>query len=133
MIVLFIFIITSAFVSWIDAKHAVIPDKIIFPALTLLLIIKWMDGNLHATDFIAVVIVLIVFTIPIIFKMNFGGGDLRFGAFCALFIGLVPLGYFIVSSGIMHLIIMGALRKREFGFAPAMSIAALVAYGVSHA
>lgn len=133
MIILFIFIITSSFISWIDAKHAVIPDKIIFPALTLLLIIKWMDGNLHATDFIAVVIVLIVFTIPIIFNMNFGGGDLRFGAFCALFIGLAPLGYFIVSSGIMHLIIMGVLRKREFGFAPAMSIAALVVYWMSHA
>jgi hypothetical protein len=130
---LIIFIIGSAFISWIDWKDAVIPDKYIFPLIVILGISKVISGSFDMNDFIAVVIVLIIFLIPIILNLNFGGGDLRFGAFCALFLGLAPLGYFIALSGIIHLMIMGAMRKKEFGFAPAMSIASLVVYGLVHA
>ncbi|MDP1785217.1 MAG: prepilin peptidase [Sulfuricurvum sp.] len=133
MIVLIIFIISSAVISWIDAKHSRIPDSIILPSIVLLGMMKGSEGSLHLTDLIAVVIVLMVFMIPIMLNMNFGGGDLRFGAFCALFLGLAPLGYFIGLAGIVHLVIMSLLRKREFGFAPAMSMAALIVYGVVHA
>jgi prepilin signal peptidase PulO-like enzyme (type II secretory pathway) len=130
---LVIFIIGSAFISWIDWKHAVIPDKYILPLILILGMSKVLSGTFHITDLIAVVIVLIIFLIPIILNLNFGGGDLRFGAFCALFLGLAPLGYFIALAGIVHLMIMGVLRKKEFGFAPAMSIASLVVYGAVHA
>lgn len=133
MIVLLIFIITSSFISYVDGKHALIPDKFIFPAIALLGIVKWVEGSLQFTDLLAVVIILVVFVIPIMLNMNFGGGDLRFGAFCALFLGLAPLGYFIALSGVFHLVIMGILRKKEFGFAPAMSLASLVVYGVVNA
>lgn len=133
MIILFIFIITSAFISYIDAKYSIIPDKFIFPAIALLAIVKWVEGSLQFTDLLAIVIILVVFVIPIMLNMNFGGGDLRFGAFCALFLGLAPLGYFIALSGVFHLLIMGILRKKEFGFAPAMSLASLVVYGVVNA
>lgn len=88
---------------------------------------------MHLTDLAAVVVVVIIFMIPIMLDMNFGGGDLRFGVFCGLFLGLAPLGYFIALAGIVHLLIMGILRVREFGFAPAMSIASLVVYGATYA
>lgn len=133
MIILVIFIISSAFISWIDAKRSVIPDSIVLPSIIVLMLLKYSEGSLQLTDFAAMAITVIVFMVPIVLNMNFGGGDLRFGAFCALFVGLAPLGYFIASAGILHLGIMGLLRKREFGFAPAMSIAALIAYGVRHA
>lgn len=133
MIALVIFIICSTFISWIDIKRSIIPDRIILPSIVLLAMVKWGEGNLEVTDLIAMAVVVAVFMVPIMFNMNFGGGDLRFGAFCALFLGLSPLGYFIALAGIVHLLIMAVLRKREFGFAPAMSIASLAVYGAVHA
>ncbi len=62
--------------------------------------------------------------------MAFGGGDLRFGAFCALFVGLEGVGYFIIFSGLIHLIILAAVKKKSYGFAPAMSIAAILSYTI---
>jgi prepilin signal peptidase PulO-like enzyme (type II secretory pathway) len=73
-------------------------------------------------------VVLFIFLIPIILNMAFGGGDLRFGAFCALFLGLNSIGWFVMLAGIIHLIILTALQKKSFGFAPAMSIASLLSY-----
>ncbi|MDD5717755.1 MAG: prepilin peptidase [Sulfuricurvum sp.] len=130
---LLIFIIGAAFISWIDWKNSIIPDKYIIPLIFILGITKVITGSFETNDLIAVLIILIIFLIPIFLNFNFGGGDLRFGAFCALFLGLAPVGYFIASAGIIHLIIMGLLRKREFGFAPAMSIASLAVYGAVHA
>jgi len=60
--------------------------------------------------------------------MAFGGGDLRFGAFCALFLGLNAVGWFIMLAGVIHLLVLTLLKKKSFGFAPAMSIAALMSY-----
>lgn len=99
-----------------------------FPALLVLLVWKYLDGTLTGEDFIAVAIVLVVFSIPIILDMAFGGGDLRFGAFCALFLGITKLGFFVLFAGILHLVILGLLQKKSFAFAPAMSLAALGAY-----
>lgn len=115
-------------VSYIDAKRSVIPDKIILPAFITLLIVKYIDKNLVFEDLIAVVIVLIVFVIPIVFNMAFGGGDLRFGSFCALFLGLEPIGWFILLSALIHLCVLMIIKKKSFGFAPAMSLGAIASY-----
>jgi len=79
-------------------------------------------------DLYSVVIVLVIFMIPIIFDMAFGGGDLRFGAFCALFLGLKLVGMFILLAGVIHLVILTILKKNSYGFAPAMSLSAMTAY-----
>jgi hypothetical protein len=128
-----LFLIASALISFIDIKHSLIPDVIIIPSLFLLTGLKWLNNNLLYSDLVAVGIVFILFLIPILLGMNFGGGDLRFGAFCALFVGLESLGYFVALSGILHLLLLLALRKNEFGFAPAMSVSALTIYGVFNA
>ncbi len=122
------FIVVSLIVSYIDSKRSVIPDKIIFPAFIGLLILKYIDNSLIFEDLIAVVIVLIVFIIPIVFNMAFGGGDLRFGAFCALFLGLEPIGWFVLLSALVHLCVLMIIKKKSFGFAPAMSLGALGSY-----
>lgn len=123
----------STLVSWIDARYSLIPDKFILPAIVLLGLIMAIEGYLDSNHILAVILIIVIFLIPIVLNLPFGGGDLRFGAFCALFLGLEPLGYFLGLAGIVHLIIMALLRKREFGFAPAMSIASLVVYGAVHA
>ncbi len=128
MIVLVYFIIIAFIISYIDSKKRIIPDKIIIPAFVGLLILKWLDASLSLNDAIAVVLILVIFLIPIIFNMAFGGGDLRFGAFCALFVGLGSIGYFIMLSGIIHLLILGIFKKKSYGFAPAMSAAAILSY-----
>ena len=92
-----------------------------------------LEGRLTWESAMAVALVVMLFLIPIVMGMAFGGGDLRFGAFCALFVGLEGAGYFIMCAGIAHLVIAAAVRKKVFPFAPAMSIGALVAYGVAHA
>ena len=89
---------------------------------------KYFEGTLQTSDFAAVGIVLVFFAIPIFFNMAFGGGDLRFGAFAALFVGLEGVGFFILYSGIVHLLILSVLKRKSFAFAPSMSIGAVFAY-----
>ena len=127
MFSMFFFIAVSGVVSYIDIKKGLILDKIMFPSFLVLLLIKQFEGVLDFNTFLAVVIVVVIFTIPVILNMAFGGGDLRFGAFCALFLGLSSIGYFIVFSGLVHLLLLSILKKRSFAFAPAMSIGALLA------
>jgi len=128
MLILLFFITISGIISYIDVKKGLILDKIMFPSFIVLLLLKYFDKSLVVNDFVAIIIVLIIFTIPIILNMAFGGGDLRFGAFCALFLGLAPIGYFILFSGIIHTLLLIILKKRSFAFAPAMSAGALLAY-----
>ena len=128
MIILVYFIIVAFIISYIDIKTRLIPDKIILPAFVGLLILKWIDTSLYINDAIAIGLVLVIFIIPIILNMAFGGGDLRFGAFCALFVGLHAIGYFLIFAGVMHLAILSILKKKSYGFAPAMSIAAIISY-----
>jgi prepilin signal peptidase PulO-like enzyme (type II secretory pathway) len=128
LIILTFFIIIAYYISYIDSKKGIIPDKVMFPAFALLLTLKWVEGSLGYNDLIAVTVVLFVFFIPIALNMAFGGGDLRFGAFCALFLGLKGIGWFIALAGIIHLIILSLLKKKSFGFAPAMSTAAILSY-----
>lgn len=123
----------SILISWIDARTSLIPDKFILPAIVLLGFIMAIEGHLNSNHILAVILVIVIFLIPIVLNLPFGGGDVRFGAFCALFLGLESLGYFIALAGIVHLIIMRLLHKNEFGFAPAMSIASLVVYGAVYA
>ena len=125
------FIIFAAILSYIDYKKQVIPDIISLPAIGGMVVLKWYVGTLDVTDLIAVGIVLVVFIVPIVFGMVFGGGDIRFGVLCALFLGLKPLGIFIALAGVVHLMLLMVLRKKSFAFAPAMSIAAVSAYMVS--
>lgn len=106
----------------------VIPDWIVLPAIGALLILKYFEETLQWQDLIAMTIILIVFVIPIALNMAFGGGDLRFGAFCALFLGLPLVGWFVMLSGVLHLLLLTIIKKKSFGFAPAMSVAALSAY-----
>lgn len=128
MIILVYFIGVALIVSYIDSKKRIIPDKIIIPAFFGLLILKYLYADLSLNDAIAVGLILIIFMIPIILNMAFGGGDLRFGAFCALFVGLNLIGEFIILAGIIHLLILGILHKKSYGFAPAMSTAAILSY-----
>jgi leader peptidase (prepilin peptidase) / N-methyltransferase len=128
-----LFLSSSALISFIDAKHSFIPDFIVIPSIVLLAGLKWFGHTLLYTDLLAMLIVFVLFLIPILLGMNFGGGDLRFGVFCALLTGLDYVGYFIALSGILHLLLLFVLQKKEFGFAPAMSVSALGIYGIFYA
>ncbi len=128
MLSIFFFIAVSGVVSYIDIKKGLILDKIMFPSFFVLLLIKQFEGALDFDTLLAVVIVVVIFAIPVMLNMAFGGGDLRFGAFCALFLGLPAIGYFIIFSGLVHLLLLSILKKRSFAFAPAMSVGTLLAY-----
>lgn len=128
MVTLLFFITVAGVISYIDIKQGLILDKIMFPSLLILMLLKYLDNTLNINDFIAVAVVLFIFVIPIVLNMSFGGGDLRFGAFCALFLGLAPIGYFVMLSGLVHVILLAILHKKSYPFAPAMSLGALGAY-----
>ncbi|WP_207560776.1 prepilin peptidase [Sulfurimonas aquatica] len=128
IIILVFFITIAVVISVIDWKTEIIPDRIMLPAIVLLLIMKQFENSLGWNEFIAIIIILIIFLVPIALNMAFGGGDLRFGAFCALFVGLEQIGWFVMLAGALHLLLLTLLKKKSFGFAPAMSLAALGAY-----
>ena len=128
--VLTFFILIAIIISAIDIKKSIIPDKIILPAFALLLILKHFLQTLSLYDLYATLLTLGVFLIPLALNMAFGGGDLRFGAFCAVFVSLESVGYFLLLSGLLHLLLLLIVKKKSFPFAPAMSLAALGAYGL---
>lgn len=103
------------------------------PAITVLGIFLALEGTLAWETAVAVLIVVMVFVIPIVIGLALGGGDIRFGAFASMLVGLEGIGYFIAFAGLAHLVIAAVGRKKVFPFAPAMSIAAMAAYGVIHA
>lgn len=126
--VLVFFIMIAITISIIDYKKRVIPDPIILPAIIILIAMKWFENSLNTESFIAVAIIAVIFFIPIALGMAFGGGDVRYGVFCALFVSLKGVGLFLIFSGLFHLIVLKVLGKKVFGFAPAMSLGALSAY-----
>lgn len=128
LLILAFFIVIAAVISFIDLKKRLIPDKVMLPSIIIMLLLKWISDTLSIDDLIAVGIVTIVFIIPIALGMAFGGGDIRFGIFCALFIGLEEVGIFIMLAGIIQLCILALVRKKSFAFAPAMTLSALTAY-----
>ena len=122
------FIIVSIIVSYIDIKKGLILDKIVIPSFVVLVTMKYFEESLTLYDFIAVGIIVVLFIVPIALNMAFGGGDVRFGAFCALFVGLSGIGYFVLFSGLVHLVILMIVNKKSYPFAPAMSLGAIGAY-----
>ena len=130
MYTLVLFISVAFIISYIDIKSSLIPDKIMFPAILAMFILKYFENSLSINDLIAISIIFIIFVVPIALNLAFGGGDIRFGVFCALFLGLAQIGYFVIFAGLLHLMILFILRRKSFGFAPAMSLATLLAYSI---
>jgi len=128
-ILLGVFIFFGSVLSYIDYKRQMVPDKIVLPAIIILIVAKYIQNKLFLEDFVGAFIVIAIFLIPIALNMAFGGGDLRFGFFCALFVGLGGVGYFILLSALIHLLFLVLTKKQVFGFVPAMSLGAFLVYG----
>ncbi len=125
----FVFLIFGIVVSIVDYRKQIIPDKIILPAIFILLFVKYLEHSFCYLDLVAGAIVVLIFLIPILLNLSFGGGDLRFGFFCAVFVGLQGIGYFIVLSALLHIVFLKITKKKILGFAPAMSLGAILVYG----
>jgi prepilin signal peptidase PulO-like enzyme (type II secretory pathway) len=117
---------------WYDIKNGIIPDVIILPAIALIAGVKYMYNDLHVYDLYAVMMVVFLFVVPIALNMAFGGGDIRYGIFAALFVGLQGVGWFVMLSGLFHFILLSVfLKKSTYPFAPAMFAGALCAYAIN--
>ncbi len=125
----FVFLMFSVVISIVDYRKQIIPDKIVLPAIFILLFVKYLEHSLCYLDLVAGAIVVLIFLIPILLNLSFGGGDLRFGFFCAVFVGLQGIGYFIVLSALLHIVFLKITKKKILGFAPAMSLGAILVYG----
>ena len=126
---LLIFLFFSTVLSVVDYKKQIIPDKIILPAIVVLIAVKYFENSFSLDDIIGALLVVLVFMIPIALNMAFGGGDLRFGFFCAFFVGLEGVGYFVILCALMHILFLKISKKEVSGFAPAMSLGAVIVYG----
>jgi prepilin signal peptidase PulO-like enzyme (type II secretory pathway) len=102
------------------------------PAIVVMVMVKYFEGSLSILDAYAVGVVVLLFVIPIALNMAFGGGDIRYGVFAALFVGLKGLGWFVLLSGVFHFLLLTFFLKRStYPFAPAMFSAALCAYAIN--
>lgn len=125
-IILFIFILFSLPILYHDIKYHDIPDKFSLSAIALILgAILYLNLSLSSA-LIASAFILVVFLIPLLFGMDFGGGDLRYGVLSALVVGFPQIAYWMILAAVIHLTILALLRKQIFGFAPAMFIATLI-------
>lgn len=71
---------------------------------------------------------MVIFTLPVMLNMAFGGGDIRFGVFATLLVGFEGLGYFLIASALIHILLLQLLQQKKAGFAPAMSVGAVISY-----
>lgn len=115
----------------VDWKIERIPDQIILPAILMMMVFLFSQGRLDSQHMMAAIIIMVLFAIPVVLGLGFGGGDVRYGVFCALLTGLPGIGWFVLTAALTHLALLLTFRRTQAGFAPAMSVGALVAYGVT--
>jgi len=122
------FIIVSLIVSIVDVNKEEIPDILMLPSIFILAVYKYYMGIFEIEIIYATGFIIFIFILPIALNMQFGGGDIRFGIFSAVFLSFPNIILFVLLSGILHLVFLLTVRKNRAGFAPAMSIAAVVCY-----
>lgn len=125
---LFIFIPIALWISYIDWKEHIIPDSVVLPSILALGEWQLITGVSLLPMLGAALFVVAIFLVPLFLNLTFGGGDLRFGVLCAILTGFPNAALFILIAALFHLIFLLALRKKSFGFAPAMSLAAAITY-----
>lgn len=127
----FLFAAVSATVVLQDVKRFIIPDKIMLPSIAAMAVLKYYTGVDLSTLLICAGSVFALFVVMLFFIDAFGGGDLRFGIFCALYLASFDILWFFVIAGAIQLLLLLVLRRKFWAFAPAMSIAALTAHSFS--
>lgn len=123
---LLFFIVGGGILAVIDYKKHIIPDILSIPSIAVLLLIKFFEKGSIGSEIAAVCTVLAIFLILLYFFADFGGGDLRFGALCAAFLGFGDMFVFFIMAGLLHLSMLSFLKTKVAGFAPAMFAAALL-------
>lgn len=125
-ITLIIYILFSLPILYHDIKYQDIPDKYSLSAIVLTLFSLYFFNHDMTTSLIAAGFIFVVFLIPIVFNMNFGGGDIRYGILSALIVGFPQVAYWLILAATLHLFLLLVIRKQIFGFAPAMFIATIL-------
>lgn len=131
----FIAILVAITIS--DLHTMLIPNKIVFTGMVMLLLIRIFSHPLPYIDYAIGFLVGggLFYIIAIVSKGGMGGGDIKLMALIGLVLGwqltliTIALSAFIglVISGI--LILIGKLKRKEpFPFGPSIAIAALIMY-----
>lgn len=127
LISLLFFLVAGGLIAIIDYKKNIIPDILSIPSILIMFAIKLYENGTIVNEIKMMVLVLFIFVLLIYFFNDFGGGDLRFGALCAVFIGSIDIFLFFIVSGIVQAFALSVSGKKVIGFAPAMFIGALTA------
>jgi|SaaInl8_150m_RNA_FD_contig_61_1263853_length_553_multi_6_in_0_out_0_2 leader peptidase (prepilin peptidase) / N-methyltransferase len=122
------FSIIAITVSICDFKKHIIPDAIMLPAIIGLFGIAWIEGAEVTEILIKIVMISILFALPVLLNMAFGGGDIRFAIFVAILLSTQELMIFLILSGVLQTVFVTISKRKVVGFAPAMSMASLLAY-----
>lgn len=125
---LLFYLLVALIVSIIDFQKETIPDSVMLPSIFALAIYRYYFDSLDFDIFYAIATTIFIFLIPLILNMNFGGGDLRFGIFSAIFLSFPDVVLFVLFSGVFQIVILLILRKKSCGFAPAMSLSGVLCY-----
>jgi prepilin signal peptidase PulO-like enzyme (type II secretory pathway) len=122
------FSIIALYVSYIDLKYQVIPDAIMFPAITGLFAIMLFQRDDIMLMLLTVMSIFVLFSLPILIGLPFGGGDIRFAIFVALLLPIKGVVLFLMMSGVVHILLLALSREKILGFAPSMTISAIMVY-----
>lgn len=109
-----------------DIRYQDIPDRYSLPAIVVIVLLRWYLGVPLVPALIAAAFILFVFLIPLLFGMDFGGGDLRYGVMSAMVVGFPDIAYWLILAAVLHLLILLIVRRQIFGFAPAMFLATVL-------
>jgi len=127
-----IFYVFSFFLAYIDYKKFIVPNKILFILLIMLIVFGLFEDKLNISSFLISFFVLVFFSISILINpsMILGGGDIKYMMIVAIFLQPVLFPFFLIITGVVQSLFLiyfqQIQKKQKVAMVPAMFIAVVM-------
>ncbi|MGM0518380.1 MAG: prepilin peptidase [Campylobacterota bacterium] len=98
------FYIFSIFLSYTDYKYLLVPNKIVFAMVLMMLSFGLMESKIYISSIVLSLTVLIFFIALMLLKKDLfiGGGDIKYLMVIALYLDIVLFSYFLIITGVLQ-------------------------------
>ncbi|PHS57989.1 MAG: hypothetical protein COB17_04635 [Sulfurimonas sp.] len=127
-----IFYLFSSILAYLDYKKFIVPNKILFIFLIMLLISGLLENKLNIISFYISFALLIFFSTLLILKpkLILGGGDIKYMMIVSIFLQPILFPFFMIITGLMQslylIYVQIVQKKRKAAMLPAMFISVLI-------
>ena len=127
-----IFYMFSSLLAYLDYKKFIVPNKILFTLLIMLIISGLFENRLNINSFFISFSLLVFFSTLILIdrKMVLGGGDIKYMMIVAIFLEPILFPFFMIITGITQSLFLiysqVILKKQKVAMVPAMLLSVII-------